>query len=196
MCSLVSSSPVSQKGQTGLGSAFIFHRREQGFAHPHRIFASSRCASGSGEPPSCKKGTWGYAVDPRHEVTLPADDKKGKGDKWQQSLCDAFEADVLGGGRVAKGRFSCWCPAHCRAFERDGKGRDATLRIADCARGHLTCFEAHTITSSDGEVITFQIDAFKKHCLMNGLDDIGLTLEKAAAIDSFESAAAQARPWV
>ena len=56
--------------------------------------------------------------------------------------------------------------------------------------------EAQTITSSDGEVITFQIDAFKKHCLMNGLDDIGLTLEKAASIDSFESAAAQARPWV
>ena len=56
--------------------------------------------------------------------------------------------------------------------------------------------EAQTITSTDGEVITFQIDAFKKHCLMNGLDDIGLTLEKAASIDSFESAAAQARPWV
>ena len=56
--------------------------------------------------------------------------------------------------------------------------------------------EAQKITSSDGEVISFQVDAFKKHCLMNGLDDIGLTLEKAAAIDSFESAAAQARPWV
>ena len=56
--------------------------------------------------------------------------------------------------------------------------------------------EAQTITSSDGEVISFQVDAFKKHCLMNGLDDIGLTLEKAASIDSFESAAAQARPWV
>ncbi|PTA97828.1 MULTISPECIES: 3-isopropylmalate dehydratase small subunit [unclassified Sulfitobacter] len=56
--------------------------------------------------------------------------------------------------------------------------------------------EAQKITSSDGEVISFQVDAFKKHCLMNGLDDIGLTLEKAASIDSFESAAAQARPWV
>ena len=54
--------------------------------------------------------------------------------------------------------------------------------------------EAQTITSSDGEVISFQVDAFKKHCLMNGLDDIGLTLEKAASIDSFESAAAQAAP--
>jgi len=56
--------------------------------------------------------------------------------------------------------------------------------------------EAQTITSSDGEVISFQVDAFKKHCLMNGLDDIGLTRKKAASIDSFESAAAQARPWV
>ncbi|MBQ0802360.1 MAG: 3-isopropylmalate dehydratase small subunit [Sulfitobacter litoralis] len=56
--------------------------------------------------------------------------------------------------------------------------------------------EAQTITSSDGDVFTFQVDAFKKHCLMNGLDDIGLTMEKAASIDSFESAAAQARPWV
>ena len=37
---------------------------------------------------------------------------------------------------------------------------------------------------------------FRKHCLMNGLDDIGLTLEKAAAIDSFEKKAAALRPWV
>ena len=56
--------------------------------------------------------------------------------------------------------------------------------------------EAQTITSSDGEVFNFEVDAFKKHCLMNGLDDIGLTMEKAAAIDSFESSAAQSRPWV
>ncbi len=55
---------------------------------------------------------------------------------------------------------------------------------------------AQTITTSDGEVFTFDVDAFKKHCLMNGLDDIGLTMEKAAAIDTFESAAAQSRPWV
>ena len=56
--------------------------------------------------------------------------------------------------------------------------------------------EAQTITSSDGGVFSFEVDAFKKHCLLNGLDDIGLTLEKAAAIDSFETTAAQARPWV
>ncbi len=56
--------------------------------------------------------------------------------------------------------------------------------------------EAQTVTSSDGEVFPFEIDSFKKHCLLNGLDDIGLTMEKAAAIDTFETGAAQARPWV
>lgn len=56
--------------------------------------------------------------------------------------------------------------------------------------------DAQTITTSDGEVISFDVDPFKKHCLMNGLDDIGLTMEKAASIDSYEAAASQARPWV
>ena len=56
--------------------------------------------------------------------------------------------------------------------------------------------ENQTITGPDGGEISFEVDAFKKHCLLNGLDDIGLTMEKAAAIDSFEAAAAQARPWV
>jgi 3-isopropylmalate/(R)-2-methylmalate dehydratase small subunit len=55
---------------------------------------------------------------------------------------------------------------------------------------------AQTITTSDGEVITFEIDPFRKHCLINGLDDIGLTMEKAASIESFEATAAQSRPWV
>ncbi|ETX26891.1 3-isopropylmalate dehydratase small subunit [Roseivivax isoporae] len=56
--------------------------------------------------------------------------------------------------------------------------------------------EAQTVTTSDGEVIRFDIDPFRKHCLLNGLDDIALTLEKAPAIDAFEAQAAQARPWV
>ena len=56
--------------------------------------------------------------------------------------------------------------------------------------------EAQTVTTSDGETFSFELDSFKKHCLMNGLDDIGLTMEKAAAIDSFETAVAQSRPWV
>ena len=56
--------------------------------------------------------------------------------------------------------------------------------------------EAQTITSSDGDTFSFEVDAFKKHCLLNGLDDIGLTMEKAAAIDTFEAEAGAARPWV
>ncbi|MDD8021543.1 MAG: 3-isopropylmalate dehydratase small subunit [Paracoccaceae bacterium] len=56
--------------------------------------------------------------------------------------------------------------------------------------------EAQEITTSDGTVIKFDVDPFKKHCLLNGLDDIGLTLEKVTAIDAFEAQAAQSRPWV
>ncbi|BDW86800.1 3-isopropylmalate dehydratase small subunit [Roseicyclus marinus] len=56
--------------------------------------------------------------------------------------------------------------------------------------------ENQTITGPDGGEISFEVDPFRKHCLLNGLDDIGLTLEKAASIDSFEAQAAQSRPWV
>ena len=56
--------------------------------------------------------------------------------------------------------------------------------------------EGQTVTSSDGQSYAFEVDAFRKHCMMNGLDDIWLTLEKAPSIDSFEKAAADLRPWV
>jgi 3-isopropylmalate/(R)-2-methylmalate dehydratase small subunit len=56
--------------------------------------------------------------------------------------------------------------------------------------------EKQEITTSDGEVIRFEIDPFRKHCLLNGLDDIGLTLEKNAAIDAFEQRASGERPWL
>ncbi|HLQ20387.1 MAG TPA: 3-isopropylmalate dehydratase small subunit [Tabrizicola sp.] len=55
--------------------------------------------------------------------------------------------------------------------------------------------ESQTVTASDGTTFGFEVDPFKKHCLLNGLDDIGLTLEKAAAIDSFEQKNATLRPW-
>jgi 3-isopropylmalate/(R)-2-methylmalate dehydratase small subunit len=55
--------------------------------------------------------------------------------------------------------------------------------------------ETLEIRGPDGGVITFEIDAFKRHCLLNGLDDIGLTLEKAASISAFEKANAERRPW-
>ena len=55
--------------------------------------------------------------------------------------------------------------------------------------------ESQEITGPDGGSIKFEIDAFKRHCLLNGLDDIGLTLEKATAIDSFEKTVGASRPW-
>ena len=55
--------------------------------------------------------------------------------------------------------------------------------------------EAQEITGPDGGRIGFEIDAFRRHCLLNGLDDIGLTLEKATSIDTFEKQAASSRPW-
>jgi len=56
--------------------------------------------------------------------------------------------------------------------------------------------ESQVVTASDGQTFSFEVDAFKKHCLMNGLDDIGLTMEKAASIDSYEARAKAERPWV
>ena len=55
--------------------------------------------------------------------------------------------------------------------------------------------EAQSVTTSDGQSFGFEVDAFRKHCLLNGLDDIGLTLEKAASIDAFEAKNATLRPW-
>ena len=52
------------------------------------------------------------------------------------------------------------------------------------------------IRGPDGGVIKFDIDPFRKHCLLNGLDNIGLTLEKSKAISSFETSTASSRPWL
>lgn len=56
--------------------------------------------------------------------------------------------------------------------------------------------ESQQITGPDGGQIGFEVDAFKKHCLLNGLDDIGLTLQKIDAIGAFEARYAASTPWV
>jgi len=53
-----------------------------------------------------------------------------------------------------------------------------------------------TILRPNGETISFEVDAFRKHCLLNGLDDIGLTLQKQDKIDGFEQSYQQAAPWL
>ena len=56
--------------------------------------------------------------------------------------------------------------------------------------------EAQQVIRPNGETFSFSVDAFRKHCLLNGLDDIGLTLQDQDAIVAFESKAKAARPWV
>ncbi|MEO1200127.1 MAG: 3-isopropylmalate dehydratase small subunit [Pseudomonadota bacterium] len=56
--------------------------------------------------------------------------------------------------------------------------------------------EAQEIRGPDGGMIRFDIDPFRKHCLLNGLDDIGLTMEKADKITSFEQRVSSERPWL
>ena len=67
-----------------------------------------------------------------------------------------------------------------------GRGANATLTID---------LPAQEIRGPDGGKIHFEIDPFRKRCLLEGLDDIGLTLEKAEAIDAFERRARLERPW-
>jgi 3-isopropylmalate/(R)-2-methylmalate dehydratase small subunit len=67
------------------------------------------------------------------------------------------------------------------------RGANATLTVD---------LDAQEIRGPDGGVIKFDIDPFRKHCLMNGLDSIGLTLEKKQSIESFEATTAVSRPWL
>jgi 3-isopropylmalate/(R)-2-methylmalate dehydratase small subunit len=56
--------------------------------------------------------------------------------------------------------------------------------------------ESQTISRPDGQKIAFDVEPFRKHCLLNGLDDIGLTLQKQSKIDSFESNRKLSQPWL
>ncbi len=67
------------------------------------------------------------------------------------------------------------------------RGSNATLTVD---------LETQEISGPDGGVIKFSIDPYRKHCLLNGLDDIGLTMEKVAAIDNYESKIETNRPWI
>ncbi|PCJ74517.1 MAG: 3-isopropylmalate dehydratase small subunit [Rhodobacteraceae bacterium] len=68
-----------------------------------------------------------------------------------------------------------------------GRGANAVVTVD---------LENQVITGPDGGKIEFTVDAFKKHCLLNGLDDIGLTMQKSDAIGAFEKQYGAATPWV
>jgi len=56
--------------------------------------------------------------------------------------------------------------------------------------------EEQIVSATDGTIFKFEVDAFKKHCLLNGLDDIGLTYQKIEAVDQFEKKQAKITPWL
>ena len=68
-----------------------------------------------------------------------------------------------------------------------GKGENARIAVD---------LENQTVSATDGTTVGFEVDAFKKHCLLNGLDDIGLTMQKVDAIDRFEKIYTETMPWV
>ena len=70
----------------------------------------------------------------------------------------------------------------------EGAERGANARIT-------VDLEKQEIKGPDGEVIPFDVDPFKKHCLLNGLDDIGLSLEKEDQINAFEEKQRASQPW-
>jgi 3-isopropylmalate/(R)-2-methylmalate dehydratase small subunit len=60
----------------------------------------------------------------------------------------------------------------------------------------LIDLEKQSVTTPDGQAYSFEVDAFRKHCLLNGLDDIGLTLQQVDKIKAFEANHKQAQPWL
>jgi 3-isopropylmalate/(R)-2-methylmalate dehydratase small subunit len=74
-----------------------------------------------------------------------------------------------------------------KLFDDAERGANATLSID---------LESQEIRGPDGGVIHFDIDPHRKHCLLNGLDDIGLTMVKEDKIESFEKKMAAERAWL
>ncbi len=72
-------------------------------------------------------------------------------------------------------------------MEDAGKGENARITVD---------LEAQTVSTSDGTTFSFDVDPFQKHCLLEGLDDIGLSMQKMDAIEAFEGKARARTPWI
>ena len=84
-------------------------------------------------------------------------------------------------------------PITVSADDRDALMADA----ADVENPNLSIdLQTQTIRRPNGVEVSFEIDPFRKQCLLEGLDDIGLTLEKGGSIDSFEATRAEEKPWL
>ena len=98
-------------------------------------------------------------------------------------------ADIFFNNCFKNGILPIVVPPEIHAKLLDDAGRGANARIT-------VDLETQEIRGPDGGVFKFQVDGFRKHCLLNGLDDIGLTMQKGPAIDAFEAKRRQAQPWL
>ncbi len=75
---------------------------------------------------------------------------------------------------------------------------DQLFEQVNAAEGYALTIDlqAQTVSTSNGDVFAFEVDSFRKHCLVNGLDEIGLTLEKAEKIKQFEQQRREQQPWL
>jgi len=75
---------------------------------------------------------------------------------------------------------------------------DALFKETEAAEGYKLNVDlaAQTITTPSGQAYKFDVDAFRKHCLLNGLDDIGLTMQHQDEIKAFEAKHKAAQPWL
>jgi 3-isopropylmalate/(R)-2-methylmalate dehydratase small subunit len=98
-------------------------------------------------------------------------------------------ADIFHNNALKNGVLPIRLPrAVCDALIEDAQlGGNARLTV-DLAR--------QVVVRPSGEEIAFDIDPFRKHCLLNGLDDIGQTLQRAPAIDAYEAGRRMSQPWL
>lgn len=98
-------------------------------------------------------------------------------------------ADIFYGNCFKNGLLPIKLPQETIDLLMDDAGRGANAIIT-------IDLEAQTISGPDGGTVSFDIDPYKRHCLLNGLDDIGLTLEKKAVIEDYEAKKRLSQPWL
>jgi len=83
-------------------------------------------------------------------------------------------------------------------FVLDAEKVEALFKAVEATPGYTLAvdLQAQTVTTPTGEVFGFEVDAFRKHCLLEGLDDIGLTLQHADAIRAYEQRRRSEAPWL
>ncbi len=98
-------------------------------------------------------------------------------------------ADIFYGNCFKNGLLPVTLPQEVigRLMDDAGRGGNAIITVD---------LEQQQITGPDGGVVSFEIDPYRRHCLLNGLDDIGLTLQKKAAIRDYEAKRKLSQPWL